>query len=121
MTKTMTRKEALSTAIAFIEDAECAEFEETLEVLNKMLEQLSKPRSKSDTPSKTTARIANEKLIKQLYDLVDEKPFNCTFVQEHLTGVLTPQKAAAVMNVGIDLGLFTEDKDGKKRIYTKVA
>lgn len=121
MTKTMTRKEALSTAITFIEDAECADFEETLEVLNKMLEQLSKPRTKSDTPSKTKARISNEALAKELFEKVDETPFNCTFIQEKLKGVMTPQKAVAVMNAGIDLGLFAEGMNGKKRIYTKVA
>lgn len=113
MTKknTITRAQALEFAIANIDN------EEVIEVLTKMHEQVTKPRKKSDAPSK--ARILNEALATKCvaamegHDAVTSK-----WLMEHVNGLLTPQKVTAVMNVAIARGEVTKSKEGKVVTYS---
>lgn len=110
--KKMTRVEALNIALETVENAEARE------VLTKMIEQLQKPRKKAEGPSK--ARVQNEALAYQVADAIAAKgePVNTKWITEHVSGILTPQKATAVCRVALDLGLIERQKDGKTVTYT---
>ena len=119
--KKMTRVQALENAIEWIaEGAQGADTEmlETVEVLKKMVEQLQKPRKKAEGPSK--ARVQNDALAYQVADAIAAKgePVNTKWITEHVSGILTPQKATAVCRVALDLGLIERQKDGKTVTYT---
>lgn len=109
--KKMTRVEALSIALESVENAEARE------VLHKMIEQLSKPRKKSDAPSK--ARRENEVLAHALAEAIEAHGDKVTpkWVTEHVKGILTPQKAVAVAKVAEELELVKKSKDGKATYY----
>ena len=110
--KKMTRVEALNIALETVENTEARE------VLRKMVEQLSKPRKKAEGPSK--ARVQNEALAHQVADAIAAKgePVSTKWITEHVSGILTPQKATAVCRVALDLGLIERQKDGKAVTYT---
>ena len=119
--KKMTRVQALENVIEWIaEGAQGADTEmlETVEVLKKMVEQLQKPRKKAEGPSKT--RMQNEALAHQVADAIAAKgePVNTKWITEHVSGILTPQKATAVCRVALDLGLIERQKEGKAITYT---
>lgn len=111
--KKMTRAQALTAAIAYAEqdgNAEC------VDVLSRMLTSITQPRKA--TTSKT--RKDNEKLAREIHAMVEGSVTAKDVAALGLTGVASSQKATAVMNVAVDLGLFTKDKDGKRLVYTKV-
>lgn len=117
--KKMTRVEALNVVLeATREGFEAEEMMEAREVLTKMVEQLSKPRKKAEGPSK--ARLQNEALAHQVADAIATKgePVSTKWITEHVSGILTPQKATAVCRVALDLGLIERQKDGKAVTYT---
>lgn len=109
--KKMTRKDALTIAIASVEN------EEAKEVLTKMLAQVSKPRKKSDTPTKTQLINANlaDKCVAAMegHDAVTSK-----WLIEHVAGLMTPQKTTAVMKVAIEDGRVIKTKEGKTVTYS---
>ena len=111
--KKMTRAQALTAAIAYAEqdgNAEC------VDVLNKMLTSITKPRKA--TTSKT--RIQNENLARKVYDMVEGSVTSKDVAALGIAGISSSQKATAVMNVAADLGLFSKAKDSKRLVYTKV-
>ena len=119
--KKMTRKEALENVFGWIADgyipSDEATVEEVREVLDKMYASITKPRVKSNAPSK--ARIENEKLAAAAVEAIREhgEPVTCKWITEHVRGILTPQKATAVMKLAIDAGEVTREKNGKVVTY----
>ena len=115
-TAKMTRAQALEIAINTLHDYEgsC----EAADVLQKMYEQLTKPRKKSDAPTKT--QIMNANLARAAVEAIREhgEPVTTKWVCEHVPGIMTPQKCTAVMRVAIDNGDITRNKDGKTITYT---
>lgn len=110
---TITRADALTIAIERV-----ADLPEVAEVLNKMLTSITKPRTKSTGPSKT--RKDNERLAHELAAAIpDGEGVTAKWVTEHVQGVLTTQKAAAVARVGVELGLICKIVDGRKVTYTR--
>lgn len=119
---TMTRAQALEFAINFMitvdADAEIDDpmAKETVAVLTKMHEQLSKPRTK--TVSK--ARKLNESLAEKVAECF---PFNGGLqttkdvVEMGFPEITTTQKAAAVLRVACEMGWIEKITDGKKVAY----
>ena len=111
-TTTITRADALAIAIE-----RCADVPEVADVLTKMRASITKPRVKSDAPSK--ARVENERLARALADAIPAGgEVTAKWVTEHVRGVLTTQKAAAVARVGVELGVLRKVVDGRKVTYT---
>lgn len=116
--KTITRAQAIENAIQackFINN-ETAEWESDLDwhdvvaVLERMHEQLVKPRKA--TVSK--ARIANESLARKIAKVLPADGLTSKGITElGLPEVTTTQKAVAVMRVAEELGLVERVKDGK--------
>lgn len=121
----ITRKQALQIAYVALDYMNCealrpetfkdVDYIEAMEVIGKMIDQLSKPRVK--TISK--ARKVNEGLAKKVYDLAGDVVTSKDVVNMGLPEILTTQKAIAVLRVGCELGLFVKG-DGKKVAYAKV-
>ena len=113
--KKMTRAQALEFAVETIRNYEgdC----EAVEVLNKMLIQVTKPRKKSDAPTKT--QILNRGLAEKCYDAIAAKgeAVSSKWLIEHVNGLLTPQKTTAVMRILIEDGRIVRNKEGKTISY----
>lgn len=94
----VTRAEALSAAIAlFPENAP------EREVLSKMLASITKPREKSNEPSK--AAKENIRLAGEVLKVMPEgEPVLTSWIMEHVRGIMTPQKCTKVMAVLIEAG-----------------
>lgn len=125
MTKqnTMTRAMALEFAIDTIRDAVENGITESdgvaeIEVLRKMHDSITKPRKKSDAPSK--ARVENLALVDAAVAAMGDNEVNAKWLTEHVRGILTTQKAAAVMRLGVETGKVHKIVDGRKVSY-KVA
>lgn len=121
--KEMTRAQALDFAIeamtTMIEWEDLVEeADKAIEVLRKMHAQVTKPRKKSDTPSKT--RIINEGLANKCVAAMEghDKVTN-KWLLEHVSGwpTATPQKATAVMKIAVDDGRAVRIKEGKNVYY----
>lgn len=109
--KKMTRAQAIEFAIAAVEN------DEAKEILVKMHEQLTKPRKKSDTKSK--ARILNESLADKCVAAMEgHEAVTSKWLQEHVNGLLTPQKTTAVMKIAVEDGRVVKAKDGKAVTYS---
>lgn len=108
---TITRAAAVAYAIEHIDNAE------VIEVLTKMHEQLTKPRKRSDAPTKT--QIMNANLAKAAIEAIKAhgEPVTTKWITEHVNGILTPQKCTAVMKIAIESGEITKEKDGKTITY----
>lgn len=119
--KNVTRKQALEFAISIIRHAvDCGITESDgaaeTEVLESMLNQLSKPRKA--TVSK--ARLMNENLARALAEKADGEITTKDAVAFGIPEIGTTQKAAAVLRVATELGLFEKVTEGKKVAYKKV-
>lgn len=122
---TITRKSALFIAMTamervnfdgnFEEISKGADYNEVMEVLDKMLVQLCQPRK----ATKSKARVINEGLAKKVYDLAGDVTTSKDVVNMGLPEISTTQKAIAVLRVGCELGLFVKG-DGKTVAYAKV-
>ena len=115
MTKknTITRADALTIAIA-----RCEDVPEIADVLRQMHASITKPRAKSTQPSK--ARVQNEELARALAGAIPEgKHVTSKWVTEHVRGILTTQKAAAVARVGVELGIIAKHVDGRSVYYSR--
>lgn len=111
--KEMTRAQALAFAIEHIDN------EEVVAVLTKMHAQVIKPRKKSDTPSK--ARILNESLAAKCYEAMEgQENVTSKWLIEHVNGIMTPQKCAAVMKILVDAGQVAKNKEGKTVTYSRL-
>lgn len=107
---TITRKSALEFAIANLDNAEVCE------VLQKMLDSISKPRKA--TVSK--ARPQNENLAAWLHENAPETVTTKDVVNLGNPYIATTQKAAAVLRVAVERGLFEKVTEGKKVSYRKL-
>ena len=107
----VTRAAALSYAIEHCDNPEITE------VLQKMYEQVTKPRKKSDAPSKT--QIMNRNLAAAAVNVIREygEPVTSKWICEHVNGIMTPQKCTAVMKIAIEAGEITKNKEGKVITY----
>lgn len=113
MANTITRKDALTVAIALAKDAGNTEVAKTLE---NMLAQISKPRAKAVSK----ARKANEYLANKVWELGGDEVTTKDVVALGMPDITTTQKAAAVLRVACELGKFEKVTDKKKVIYKKV-
>lgn len=117
---TITRAAALEAVIRLAkEQIEVDDtWNEVIEVLTKMHTQITKPRKKSDTPSK--ARILNEALAAKCYDAMEgQENVSSKWLIEHVNGLMTPQKTTAVMRILIDEGKVIRNKEGKTITYSR--
>lgn len=110
--KTITRAQAIESALMLVKES--AEFDdkwnEVAEVLQKMHDQLTKPRKA--TISK--ARLANESLARKIAKVLPTEGLTSKgIVGLGFPEVATTQKAVAVMRVAEELGLVERIKDGK--------
>lgn len=113
--KEMTRAQALVFAIETIREyeGEC----EAITVLEKMHAQVTKPRKKSDAPSK--ARLQNEALAAECIAAMEgHENVTSKWLIEHVNGLMTPQKATAVMRIAIESGAVVRNKEGKTVTYS---
>ena len=110
MAEKITRKQALQFAIDNLDNTEVTD------VLKAMLDQLNKPRKA--TISK--ARLMNENLARALAEKADGEITTKDAVAFGLPEITTTQKAAAVLRVATELGLFEKVTEGKKVAYKKV-
>ena len=123
-TTTITRADALAIAVEYIlkdnyfDDAGNDRTNEVVDVLTKMHTAITKPRTKREGPTK--ARTENERLARELVAAIPPNgEVTAKWVTEHVRGVLTTQKAAAVARVGIDLGIIAKVVDGRKVTYRR--
>lgn len=117
---TITRAAALEAVIRLAkEQIEVDDtWNEVIEVLTKMHTQITKPRKKSDAPSK--ARILNEALAAKCYDAMEgQENVSSKWLIEHVNGLMTPQKTTAVMRILIDEGKVIRNKEGKTITYSR--
>lgn len=119
--KKMTRVEALELAVDVINDyygGDC----EAIEVINKMIVSLTKPRKKSTAPSKASienAALAVE-LVKTLRECGEES-VTAKWVSEHVRGILSTQKATQVLKVAIANGDIVRMLDEKGKPHFELA
>ena len=120
--KKMTRAQAIEFAIDNITancmgDMEKTGANEAIEILEKMHAQITKPRKKSDAPSK--ARIQNEALAAECVAAMEgQESVTSKWLIEHVNGLMTPQKATAVMKIAIESGAVVRKKEGKTVTYS---
>lgn len=124
--KKMTRKNALQIAYTLLDAANTESYRpidalkdvdylEAADVLGKMIDQLAKPRK----AVVSKARKGNEALAKWVYDHAGDEVTTKDVVAMGKPEISTTQKAAAVLRVATELGLFVKG-DGKKVAYAKV-
>lgn len=110
----ITRVDALSAAIALFE--EMGRVEEA-KVLDNMLVSISKRRSDAGN-SKT--RQANLELLDQavaLMNTADEDGYPASYFVGRIPFITSPQKATAVLRLGVKEGMLTCEKEGKVNKY----
>ena len=110
MAEKITRKQALEFAISNLDN------EEVVEVLDKMLQSISKPRKAATSK----ARIANESLARKVAENTPDEVTTKDVVNLGIPEITTTQKASAVLRVACELGLFEKVTEGKKVSYKKV-
>lgn len=121
----ITRKSALSIAITALdfmnteaihpEALSEVDYLEAIEVLSKMVEQLSKPRKAVISK----ARKGNEALAQWVYDHAGDVVTTKDVVAMGKPEIMTTQKASAVLRVACEMGLFAKG-EGKQVSYAKV-
>ena len=116
--KKMTRAQAIELMLDITADGfEAENVQEAREILTKMHEQLTKPRKKSDTPSKT--RLINENLAAKCVEAMEgHDAVTGKWLMEHVNGLMTPQKTTAVMKIAIEDGRVIRVKEGKTISYS---
>ena len=128
MTKsTVTRKVALTAGIIALdylnmenirpESMGDLDYAEAIQVLVKMVEQVSKPRK----AVVSKARKINEGLVDKVYDLTDDMVTTKGVVALGIAEIATTQKAAAVLKLAVELGKFEKIVEGKVVTYKKIA
>jgi hypothetical protein len=123
--KNMTRAQALQFAMDNIitncgDDLEKCGGDVALEVLNKMYEQVTKPRKAAVTKARKVNENLADKVTKLVADNHDTAITTKDVVALGLPEITTTQKAAAVLRVACELGKFEKVIDGKKVGYKKV-
>lgn len=110
---TLTRAQALTKAIDYARG--CGD-SATVEVLENMLAQVTKPRK----AAVSKARKANENLVDKIVELAGDEVTTKDVVALGIAEIATTQKAAAVLRVACELGKFEKVTEGKKVTYKKV-
>ena len=118
--KEMTRAQALEFAMKLIEDtSDAPEYVAAHEVLDKMHAQVTKPRKKSDAPTKT--QIINANLAEKCYTAMEgQENVTSKWLIEHVNGLITSQKVTAVMKILVESGKVAKNKEGKTVTYSRV-
>jgi hypothetical protein len=106
-TNTITRAQALEAAIALVKhvatEDDSRNWGEVAEVLIKMHASITKPREKSNEPSK--AAKENIRLAGEVLKVMPEgEPVLTSWIMEHVRGIMTSQKCTKVMEVLIKAG-----------------
>jgi hypothetical protein len=106
-TNTITRAQALQAAIALAKrvatEDDSYRWTEVAEVLTKMYASITKPREKSNEPSK--AAKENIRLAGEVLKVMPEgEPVLTSWIMEHVNGIMTSQKCTKVMAVLISAG-----------------
>lgn len=120
--KKMTRAEALENAITLVErtatEDDACNWTEVASVLRKMHASVTRPRKKSDAPTK--AQRENVALAAKVFEAMTAKgePVDGKWIAEHVNGIPSPQKCTAVMRVLIDDGKVVKTKEGKRVTYS---
>lgn len=120
---TETRAQQLT---ALIEFAKSNGYDGNIDKLVKVLEQWTKPHSKSNTPSK--AAVENANLAAAVMQVMPQgEAVTGQWIGEHTPnfpvgskGFPTPQKITAVMSLLIDAGKVSKVKVGKTMTYTLI-
>ena len=106
---TVTRAEALELAIKCMQDTDWVDDEvaaymaDAIEALRKMLASITKPREKSNEPSK--AAKENVRLAAEVLKVMPAgEPVLTSWIMEHVRGIMTSQKCTKVMQVLIAAG-----------------
>lgn len=104
---TITRAEALEATITLVKqiatEDDSRNWSEIAEVLGKMHASITKPREKSNEPSK--AAKENIRLAGEVLKIMPEgEPVLTSWIMEHVRGIMTSQKCTKVMAVLIDAG-----------------
>lgn len=97
---------ALSSAIEFLESNDYDH-----EVIERLKALKAQKATKSNTTTKSKARVENERLANQLIDAMRAEnvtEIRAAWVREQLEGVNTAPKAVAVLNAATDMGLLTK-------------
>ncbi len=126
MTKKMTRKEALDTAIEIMteylhvsfgeDDFSASHTEEAIGIIRNMIAQIDKQAARPK--SKTAARRQNEELAKVFVELLknEKEPVNAKWMTYHVKYCLTTQKAVAIAAIAEEWGMI-EKVTIKNRTY----
>lgn len=109
---TMTNAQALA---ASIELAKNAGMDELVAKLDKMHATATKPRKKSDTPTKE--QLERKKMVDELAAKIQDvnDAISTNWVMDNVSYVLTPQKATAVLNDAIKAGIVVKTDSVKGR------
>lgn len=106
----ITRKEALERVLGMEEVQADAE---VVEVLEKMVEQVSKKRE-----GKTPKQVENDKIVEKIYGVIAEKEdITIAGLVEAFDREFSPQKISALVKKLVDAGKVTRNKDGKVTSY----
>lgn len=115
-------KEAITNQLAEHEDFEDS-IKETLDnalaIITKMIEQKSKTRAKTETPT----HKKNVDRVKKIHELAEGlDKFTWSWVIKNLKDaeVQTSQKVVALMKMGIEEGQFEKFKEGKVTYYRAI-
>lgn len=117
--KTITRAQAIESALALVKESAAFDdsWNEVAEVLQKMHDQLVKPRAKAVSK----ARLLNESLALKVKNLLPEDGLTSKgIVGLGIPEIATTQKAVAVMRVAEEIGIVERVKDGKTITYKPV-
>lgn len=113
MTEKITRATALTTAIEMFRAQDMTEH---VEVLEKMLASITKRSTAPKTDSKT--RRENMALLAEVMDIMDpEEGYAAGSFVGRIQFVTTPQKATAILRLGVSEGLIKCEKEGKVNKY----
>jgi urease accessory protein UreF len=127
MTKKMTRKEALQTAIEIMteylhvsfgeDDFNSTHTEQAISTLQNMIEQIDKQAARPKT--KSTARIENERMAREFIPMLRElgKPVSAKWMTEHIRYCNSPQKAVQVAKIAEEWGAIKRITIKKRTYY----
>lgn len=117
---TITRAQAIESALTLVKESAAFDdsWNEVADVLQKMHDQLVKPRAKAVSK----ARLLNESLALKVKNLLPEDGLTSKgIVGLGIPEIATTQKAVAVMRVAEEIGVVERVKDGKTITYKPVA
>lgn len=108
----LTNREALELAIALANEASNNELAEKLSHMARILD---KKRQAPKSPSKT--QLQNRALAKTLLDAMPDEAIGTAWVMDHITGVMTPQKATAIFKILIEDGTVVKTEPVNGKVY----